>query len=51
MDAILKLIDASGSSDAEFEKARPYLEAFGTIAAGGNSDDDKISSRSGVSLK
>jgi hypothetical protein len=50
MPAILKLVDASGGEDADFEKARPYLEALGTIAAGANADGDKLSSRVGVSL-
>ncbi len=51
MPAILKLVEASSSGDADFQAAEPYLEAFGTIAAGANADDDKLSSRFGVSLK
>jgi Protein of unknown function (DUF3352) len=49
-DAI-KLADATGGTDAEFEKARPYLEAFGVVAAGGKSDGDRVESSLAVTLR
>ena len=49
--AILELVDAFGEADAEFEKARPYLEAFDTIASGGSVDDGTVHSRTAVTLK
>ena len=40
MPSIIKLVDASGSADAEFEQARPYLEAYDVIAYGIKGDDN-----------
>jgi hypothetical protein len=40
MPSIIKLVDASGSADAEFEQARPYLEAYDVVAYGFKGDDD-----------
>jgi hypothetical protein len=40
MPAVVRLVDASGSADAEFEQARPYLEAYDVIAYGFEGDDD-----------
>jgi hypothetical protein len=40
MPSIIKLVDASGSADADFEKARPYLEAYDVIAYGFKGDSD-----------
>jgi hypothetical protein len=51
MPAIISLVDATGQADADFEKARPYLEAFGAITAGGKADGDRIESRTAVTLK
>jgi hypothetical protein len=51
LPSVVKLVDATGAADAEFEEARPYLEAFGTIAAGGKADGDRIESRYAVTLK
>ncbi len=51
MPAVIKLVDATGQADAEFEKARPYLEAFGSIASGGKADGDRVESRVAVTLK
>lgn len=51
MPAIVKLVDATGQTDAEFQEVRPYLEAFGTITAGGKSDGDRVESRTAVTLK
>jgi hypothetical protein len=40
MPSIIKLVDASGEADAEFEQARPYLEAYDVIAYGFSGDDN-----------
>jgi len=40
MPAVVKLVDASGSADAEFEQARPYLDAYDVIAYGIEGGDD-----------
>jgi hypothetical protein len=40
MPAVVKLVDASGSAGAEFEQARPYLEAYDVVAYGVESGDD-----------
>jgi hypothetical protein len=34
MPAVLKLVDSSGSSDPDFERARPYLEAYDALGLG-----------------
>jgi Protein of unknown function (DUF3352) len=49
-DAIA-LADALGATDAEFDKARPYLEALGVVAGGGEMDGDTLRSRFGVTLR
>jgi uncharacterized protein DUF3352 len=41
MPSVLALVDAVGGADAEFEQARPYLEAYDVIAYGTESDDDE----------
>jgi hypothetical protein len=51
LPSVVKLVDATGAADAEFDEARPYLEAFGTVAAGGKADGDRIESRYAVTLK
>src|SRR5215217_2742617 len=49
-DAIA-LADGLAATDAEFDKARPYLEAFGVVTSGGTVDDDRVQSRVAVTLK
>ena len=49
--AIVQLVDAFGEADADFEEARPYLEAFETVVTGGSTDDDTVRSRTAVTLK
>lgn len=51
MPAVIRLVDAMGAADAEFDSARPYLEALDTIAAGGSADDGTVRSSSVVTLK
>jgi hypothetical protein len=39
--SVLKLVDASSAgSDADYKKAKPYLQAFSAIVAGGKRDGD-----------
>jgi hypothetical protein len=49
-DAV-RLADALGATDAEFDKARPYLEALGVVTSGGKAEDDRVESRVAVTLK
>ena len=49
-DAI-RLADATDGTDAEFDKARPYLEALGVVAGGGKSDGDRVESSLAVTLE
>ena len=49
--AVLELVEASGEADGEFEKAKPYLEAFGVIAGGTSRDGDTARSRTAAELK
>jgi hypothetical protein len=51
MPALVKAVDASGEADADWAKAKPYLEAFTVIASGGKLDDDKLESRAVAGLK
>ncbi len=51
MDPIVKLVDATGDTDADWEQARPYLEALGVITSGGKADGDRVQSRVAVTLK
>jgi len=49
--AILALVDSTGSADAEFERARPYLEAFSVIASGGTTEGDRARARVAAGLE
>jgi hypothetical protein len=40
MPAVVKLVEASGSADAEFQRAKPYLDAYDVIAYGVEGGDD-----------
>jgi hypothetical protein len=48
---VITLADATGQTDAEFDKARPYLEALGVITWGGKAEDDRVQSRVAVTLE
>jgi hypothetical protein len=48
---VIALVDATGETDADFEEARPYLEAFGVLTSGGKAEDDRVQSRVAVTLK
>jgi hypothetical protein len=49
--AVIELVDATGAADAEFEEARPYLEALGSLTSGGKADGDRVESRFAVTLE
>ena len=51
MPAVITLVDAIGEADADWDKAKPYLETFGAITSGGTVDGDKAKSRFAVTLK
>ena len=51
MPELIKAVDASGDADAEWAKAKPYLEAFTVIAGGGTFEDDALKSRAAAALK
>jgi uncharacterized protein DUF3352 len=51
MPAVLELVQATGSSDADFEQVRPYLEALTVIAVGGRVDGDRAEGRIAAGLK
>jgi Protein of unknown function (DUF3352) len=51
MPAVLELVRATGEADADFEKAEPYLEAFGVLAGGSGRDGDTARSRFAAELK
>jgi hypothetical protein len=51
MPAVLDLVQATGSADAHFDKAKPYLEAFGVLAGGSSRDGDTARSRFAAELK
>jgi len=51
MPAVLELIRAAGSADADFEEAEPYLEAFGVLAGGSGRDGDTTRSRFAAELE
>jgi hypothetical protein len=40
MPAVISLVDSAGEADAEFEQARPYLEAYDVIALGSEGGDN-----------
>ena len=51
MPDVIKAVDASGHTDADWAEAKPYLEAFTVIASGGSLKDDELRSRVAAGLK
>ena len=51
MPDLIAAVDATGGADAEFQQAKPYLEAFSVIASGGKLEDDELESRLAAGLK
>ena len=39
---LIEAVEATGEADADFAKAKPYLEAFSVIASGGTFEDDEL---------
>jgi hypothetical protein len=51
MPDLLSAVESSGETDADYAKAKPYLEAFSVIASGGSFKDDEVRSRVAAGLK
>jgi hypothetical protein len=51
MPDLLAAIESMGGTDADYEKAKPHLEAFSVIASGGSFKDDEVRSRVAAGLK
>jgi hypothetical protein len=51
MPQLLAAVESMGETDADYEQAKPYLEAFSVIASGGTFEDDEVSSRFAAGLK
>ena len=51
MPDMLAAIESMGEADADYEKAKPYLEAFSLIVSGGSFKDDEFRSRLAAGLK
>ena len=51
MPDVIKAVDATGDTDADWAEAKPYLEAFTVIASGGSLKDEELKSRVAVGLK
>ena len=51
MPPILSLVDSSGSADADYAKAKPYLEAYDVFALGSKSSDGNARVRLAAGLK
>jgi hypothetical protein len=51
MPDLLAAIESMGKPDADYAKAKPYLEAFSVIASGGSFKDDEARSRVAAGLK
>jgi len=51
MPAVITLVDAIGEADADYEKAKPYLETLSAITSAGKVDGDTVKSRLAVTLK
>jgi hypothetical protein len=52
IDGILNVVDGfGGGSDADFQKARPYLERFSVIAGGGTANNSRYDAALSAGLK
>jgi hypothetical protein len=51
MPELVKAIEGIGKPDADFAKAKPYLDAFTVIVSGGSFKDDEVKSRVAAGLK
>ena len=51
MPDLVAAIESMGEADADFAKAKPYLDAFSLIVSGGTFKDDEVRSRVAAGLK
>ncbi len=51
MPELLAAVESMGETDADYAKAKPYLETFSVIASGGSFKDDEVRSRVAAGLK
>ena len=51
MPAVLTLVETMGHPDADYAKARPYLQAFSVLASGGTAKASEARSRFAAGLK
>ena len=51
MPQLLAAVESMGETDADYAKAKPYLDAFSVIASGGSFEDDEVRSRVAAGLK
>jgi hypothetical protein len=51
MPQLLATIESMGEADADYAKAKPYLEALSLIVSGGSFKEDEVRSRAAVGLK
>ena len=51
MPDLVAAIESMGEADADFAKAKPYLDAFSLIVSGGSFKDDEVRSRVAAGLK
>jgi hypothetical protein len=51
MPQLLAAVESMGETDADYAKAKPYLEAFSVIASGGSFKEDEVRSRFAAGLK
>ena len=51
MPDLVAAVESMGEADADFAKAKPYLEAFSLIVSGGTFKDDEVRSRVAAGLK
>jgi hypothetical protein len=48
---VLAAVEAAGDADADYAKAKPYLEAFSVIVSGGSFEDEELRTRAAAGLK
>jgi len=51
MPPVLALVEAMGGADADYAKAKPYLETIAALVSGGSVEGDKVRSRFAVTFK
>jgi len=51
MPALLELVSSHAAGDEEFAKVKPYLEAFGVVASGSETEGGRAHARAAAALK